>query len=258
MRRGHGVRLGDSYKRLWGAAKRGMREEWATAHIISQMWRHTAHTHTHTPVWKLSCRQVSSSRSGLVSQAPGFFFSSVFPSSSSFFVLFFCFKRFRYIYILGILLFIFFQRKVYTGKNKGNCFFFFFFFSIPTAHQFIKVSPHPACAHTHTTHAPVCFQLMPRPSRFHNHLSFSFFLSWFFILCGENHTRRLSVSINRLFSIRKSKIEREKGKQVYNDRNQWRRATFFFMIRRAADWLTGLFWNCFTTRMYNVGGKVKF
>ena len=227
-------------------------------HHLADVATHCTHTHTHQfenclvdrsrrvgPVWSVRRR------------------ASFFPLSFLLLLLFLSFSFVLkgsdiYIYIYSVFFSLFSSKGRYIqGKIKGTV-FFFFFFSIPTAHQFIKVSPHPACAHTHTTHAPVCFQLMPRPSRFHNHLSFSFFLSWFFILCGENHTRRLSVSINRLFSIRKSKIEREKGKQVYNDRNQWRRATFFFMIRRAADWLTGLFWNCFTTRMYNVGGKVKF
>ena len=205
MRRGHGVRLGDSYKRLWGAAKRGMREEWATAHIISQMWRHTAHTHTHTPVWKLSCRQVSSSRSGLVSQAPGFFFSSVFPSSSSFFVLFFCFKRFRYIYIyiLGILLFIFFQRKVYTGKNKGNCFFLLLLLHPNSSSIHQGVSSSCLRAHTHNTRTsllPINASTLPFPQP-----PFFFFLPFLILYFVWRKPYPTTVSLNKSIIFYKKK-----------------------------------------------------
>ncbi len=230
-----------------------MREEWAathgTAHIISRRCGDTQHT----PVWKLSCRQVSSSRSGLVSQAPGFFFFIPFSFLSvfSFFFFFssfsFVLKALVYIYIRYSSFSIFFERrkkkkKKVKRRKKGT------FFSSPSqqlinSSRCLLILP---AARAHTTHAQVCFQLMPWPSRFHlfyhhhqppqHHLSnFSFFFLFLFpilfVFSGENSMDfvSLSLSINRLH------IKREKGKQVYNDRNQWRRrrgttgsAAFFY------------------------------
>ena len=173
-------------------------------HHLADVATHCTHTHTHQfenclvdrsrrvgPVW--SVRRRAS------------FFSSVFPSSSSFFVLFFCFKRFRYIYIyiLGILLFIFFQRKVYTGKNKGNCFFLLLLLHPNSSSIHQGVSSSCLRAHTHNTRTsllPINASTLPFPQP-----PFFFFLPFLILYFVWRKPYPTTVSLNKSIIFYKKK-----------------------------------------------------
>ena len=175
-------------------------------HHLADVATHCTHTHTHTSLKTvLSTGLVESVRSG--QSGAGLLF---FPLSFLLLLLLSLSFSFVlkgsdiYIYILGILLFIFFQRKVYTGKNKGNCFFLLLLLLHPNSssiHQGVSSS----ClrAHTHNTRTsllPINASTLPFPQP-----PFFFFLPFLILYFVWRKPYPTTVSLNKSIIFYKKK-----------------------------------------------------